>query len=138
MRIAIATDDGRTVGQHFGRARMYAVVTVQDGGVTSLQIRDKPAPHWLGSRLSDDAPGSADHGTDPATAAKHAGMFEPIGDCDYLIAGGMGRGAYDHAMAAGIHPIVTSLEDIDQAARDCAAGRLVDGGAHAQRERGGP
>jgi predicted Fe-Mo cluster-binding NifX family protein len=138
MRIAIATDDGTTIGQHFGRARMYAVLTVQDGGITSRQIRDKPAPHWLGSRVPDDTPAGVDHGTDPGAVAKHAGMFETIGDCDYLIAGGMGRGAYDHATGAGIRPIVTSLKDIDQAAMDCAAGRLVDGGAHAQREPSGP
>ena len=36
-----------------------------------------------------------------------------------MIAGGMG--AYDHATAAGIHPIVTSLVDIDEAAIECAA-----------------
>ena len=53
-------------------------------------------------------------------------MFEAIRDCDRLIAGGMGRGAYDHATAAGIRPIVTSLEEIEQAAIECAAGRLVD------------
>jgi len=131
VRIAIATDDGRTIGRHFGRARMYAVLTVQDGSVTSRQLRDKSAPHWLtpdpahGAPASDE-PGTSEHGTDPASAAKHAGMFESIVDCDCLIAGGMGRGAYDHATAAGIRPIVTSLQDIDQAAVDCAAGRLVD------------
>ncbi len=131
MRIAIATDDGRTIGRHFGRARMYAVLTVQDGAVTSRQLRDKSAPHWLAPDPAHGVPddggrGTGEHGTDPAAAAKHAGMFEAIVDCDCLIAGGMGRGAYDHATAAGIRPIVTSLEDIDQAAIDCAAGRLVD------------
>jgi len=131
VRIAIATDDGRTIGRHFGRARMYAVLTVQDGSVTSRQLRDKSAPHWLtpdpahGAPASDE-PGTSEHGSDPVDAAKHAGMFEAIRDCDRLIAGGMGRGAYDHATAAGIRPIVTSLEDIEQAAIECAAGRLVD------------
>jgi predicted Fe-Mo cluster-binding NifX family protein len=126
VRIAIATDDGRTIGRHFGRARMYAVLTVHEGGVTSRQLRDKSAPHWLASRPPDDLPAGREHGTDPAAAEKHAEMFDPIRDCDCLIAGGMGRGAYDHAKAAGIRPVVTSLEDIDQAAIECAAGRLVD------------
>jgi predicted Fe-Mo cluster-binding NifX family protein len=126
MMIAIATDDGRTIGRHFGRARMYAVLTVQDGSVTSRQLRDKSAPHWLTPEPPDDPRTVTEHGTGPEAAAKHTGMFEAIGDCACVIAGGMGRGAYDHATAAGIRPIVTSLEDIDQAAIDCAAGRLVD------------
>ncbi len=46
--------------------------------------------------------------------------------CAARIAGGMGRGAYDHATGAGIDPIVTSLIDIDEAAIECAAGSLVD------------
>lgn len=131
VRIAIATDDGRTIGRHFGRARMYAVLTVQDGRVISREVRDKSAPHWLTPDPVPEAPdrggqGTGEHGTDHVAAAKHAGMFGAIGDCDCLIAGGMGRGAYDHAMAAGIRPIVTSLEDIEQAAIACGAGRLVD------------
>jgi predicted Fe-Mo cluster-binding NifX family protein len=131
VRIAIATDDGRTIGRHFGRARMYAVLTVQDGAVTSRQLRDTSAPHWLTPAPLHGAPdrgepGAGGHGTDPDSAAKHAGMFAAIGDCDYLIAGGMGRGAHDHATAAGIRPIVTSIESIEQAAIECAAGRLRD------------
>jgi hypothetical protein len=50
VRMAVATDDGRAIGRHFGRARMYAVLTVQDGAVTSRQLRDKSAPHWLATR----------------------------------------------------------------------------------------
>jgi predicted Fe-Mo cluster-binding NifX family protein len=131
VKIAIATDDGKTISRHFGRARMYAVLTVQDGTVVSRELRDKSAPHWLAPAPADRAPqggehGTAEHGTDPAAAARHAGMFEAVSDCDCLIAGGMGRGAYDHATAAGIRPIVTSLDDIEQAAIDCAAGRLLD------------
>jgi hypothetical protein len=53
-------------------------------------------------------------------------MLASIGDCAVLIAGGMGRGAYDHASALGIRPIVTSLRDVDAAAVECAAGRIVD------------
>jgi len=131
VRIAIATDDGRTIGRHFGRARMYAVLTVQNGSVTSRELRDKSAPHWQTPDPVRGVPkggehGPGEHGTDQASGAKHAGMFETIGDCDCLIAGGMGRGAHDHATAAGIRPIVTSLEDIERAAIDCAAGRLRD------------
>ena len=34
MKIAAVTDDGKTISAHFGRARYYVVVTVEDGKVT--------------------------------------------------------------------------------------------------------
>ena len=30
MKIAIITDDGKTISQHFGRANYYAVVTIDN------------------------------------------------------------------------------------------------------------
>ncbi len=53
-------------------------------------------------------------------------MFASISDCEVMIAGGMGKGAHDHAIAAGLRPLVTSLSDIDEAAVACAAGHLAD------------
>jgi hypothetical protein len=42
----------------------------------------------------------------------------------------MGQGAYDRIAANGIRPIVTDLRDVDEAAIECAAGRIVD---HSER-----
>jgi hypothetical protein len=38
----------------------------------------------------------------------------------------MGQGAYDRMRANGIKPILSDLRDVDQAAIECAAGRIVD------------
>jgi predicted Fe-Mo cluster-binding NifX family protein len=131
VKIAVATDDGKTISRHFGRARMYAVLTVRGGAVTSREIRTKSAPHWrdndhAGATLPTGGHGESAHGTDPESAAKHTGMFAAIRDCECVIAGGMGRGAYDHAVEAGLRPFVTSVEDIDLVAVLCAGGRLAD------------
>lgn len=128
MKIAVVTDDGQTISRHFGRAGVYAVLTVQDGAIVSRELRGKSAPHWLaGAPHEDEAEGEGDaHGTSPASRGKHLAMLAAIGDCAAVIAGGMGRGAYDHAAAVGIRPIITSLRDIDEAVIECAAGRIVD------------
>jgi predicted Fe-Mo cluster-binding NifX family protein len=126
MRIAVVTDDDQTISRHFGRARKYAVLTVEDGVIVSRELRDKSAPHWQAGRPHEEEEEGQAHGTGPAARGKHREMLEAIVDCAALIAGGMGRGAYDHAAAAGIRPIVTSLRDVDEAAIECAAGRLVD------------
>jgi len=40
-KIAIATDDGKTITSHFGRAKSYKVVTIADSKVVAEELRDK-------------------------------------------------------------------------------------------------
>jgi predicted Fe-Mo cluster-binding NifX family protein len=123
MKIAIVTDDGKSISAHFGRARAYAVITVEAGSIVGRELRPKSAPHL-------DAPShpeSADGGHDsPAAHERHDQMIAPIADCACLIARGMGRGAYDRITAAGIRAIVTDLVDPDEAALACADDRIVN------------
>jgi predicted Fe-Mo cluster-binding NifX family protein len=120
MKIAIVTDDGQSVSPHFGRARAYLVITLEEGEVTGQEVRPKSAPHLDGgaSHREDDSHDS------PAAHARHDQMIEPIADCTHVIARGMGRGAYDRMAAAGIQAIVTDVVDADEAARTFADGRL--------------
>lgn len=126
MKIAVVTDDGTTISRHFGRAGKYAVLTVEDGVIVSRELRDKAAPHWQAERPHDDEGKREVHGTGPAAQEKHLAMLAGILDCAVMIAGGMGRGAYDQARAAGIRPVVTSIRDVDEAAIACAADRIAD------------
>ena len=121
MKIAIVTDDGQSISAHFGRARSYAVLTVTDGVVVERELRPKVAPHLDPQTAHDNADTSHDG---PAAHARHDQMIAPISDCSCVIAGGMGRGAYDRISAAGIRPMVTDLRVPDEAAIACADGRL--------------
>ena len=40
MKIAVITDDGKAISQHFGRAQYYLVATVENGQITNP--RDAP------------------------------------------------------------------------------------------------
>ena len=53
-------------------------------------------------------------------------MAEAISDCDALICGGMGRGAYQSMETFGIKPIVTKIEGIDEAVNAYLEGTLKD------------
>jgi len=120
MKIALVTDDGATISAHFGRARAYVAITVEDGAIIQREIRPKSAPHQEGARHGGDQ-GSHDG---PAAHARHDEMIAPVSDCAYLVARGMGRGAYERISAAGLRPIITDLVDPDEAALECAAGRI--------------
>lgn len=59
MKIAFITDDDRTISAHFGRARYYAVLTVEDGKVTAREQRPKLGHAQFSAQESPDAHGEA-------------------------------------------------------------------------------
>ena len=128
MKIAIVTEDGETISQHFGRAPYYMVYTVENGQITSREKRNKAGHHTAGTQGCHEDPGCHEgkHGMDAASQAKHAGMLANILDSQVLIAGGMGYGAYDSLAASGIEPIITDVEGIDEAVRIYLEGKLVN------------
>jgi predicted Fe-Mo cluster-binding NifX family protein len=126
MKIAVITEDGNSISQHFGRAPYYLVVTVEEGRIIDRQLRDKVGhAHFVDEPHDADPPGQP-HGTGPAAQSRHARMAEALADCDVLICGGMGYGAYESMRARGIRPIVTDLESIDEAVAACVEDRIVD------------
>jgi len=95
MKIAVVTEDGNTISQHFGRAPYYQVLTIEDGKIVHKEQRDK-AGHstFAGHDEEHLAPGER-HGFDAGAQARHASMMGNIIDCQVLIARGMGWGAYE-------------------------------------------
>jgi predicted Fe-Mo cluster-binding NifX family protein len=51
-------------------------------------------------------------------------MMSNIADCQVLLAGGMGWGAYESLKSRGIETIVTDVESIDEAVTLYLAGKL--------------
>lgn len=107
MKLAIVTDDHRTISAHFGRAAYYEIFTIEDGSVkgqhsvqkTNHQHVNPDEPHQEGHSHNHD----------------HASMLEPILDCDVLITRGMGRGAYNALKSRGIEPVITDIPEIAKA-----------------------
>ena len=93
-------------------------ITVEGGKIVSHEKRDKmghnqfSGEHARGSAWSRPARG---HGFDTAAQDRHARMATAIGDCEVLLARGMGAGAYESMKQANIRPVVTDVADIDQA-----------------------
>lgn len=127
MKIALITDDGRSISQHFGRANYYAVLTVENGQIVAREMRDKLSHTHFANEAHTHVEGeSTRHGFDPASQSRHGRMAEAIVDCEALICRGMGAGAYESMKERGIRPVVTDMPGIDEAALAYADGRLVD------------
>lgn len=126
MKIAVITDDGKTISQHFGRAPYYQVVEIINGEVVDREMRDKIGHSQFSHREQRHVDPEKGSGTDPASHSKHERMAEVISDCDALICGGMGRGAYQSMETFGIKPIVTKIENVDEAIEAYLKGNLKD------------
>lgn len=132
MKIAVVTEDGISISQHFGRAPYYVVVAVEDGKVVSKELRDKlghaqfAAEHEEEHQPASQQNDSRGHGFDAAAQTRHARMAAAIQDCDLLLARGMGAGAYSSLAQAGIRPIVTDIPTIDEAVQAVLRGDIVD------------
>ncbi|MBA7544276.1 hypothetical protein ES705_36628 [subsurface metagenome] len=115
MKIAAITEDGTTISQHFGRAPLYLVVTVEDGKIVNKETRAKTGHRTFAAQQSPHLIPGERHGYDTGSQAKHRSMAETISDCQVLLAGGMGWGAYESMQSYNIEPIVTDVKSIDEA-----------------------
>jgi len=128
MKIALVTDDGITISQHFGRATKYAVYTLDETKIIHRELRDKIGHHQFVQEESahlqqNDARG---HGYGSHAEDKHQRMFANIQDCEIVIGRGMGRGAYQGMLQAGLKPIVTDIAEIEAAAQAVLDGSIID------------
>lgn len=123
MKIAITTDDGKTISSHFGRAQYYLVVALENGLETYREMRPKLGHAQFTDESPADIPGQP-HGMDPASQSRHIRMTAAIQDCQALLAGGMGTGVFQNLKEIGITPVLTDVREIEQAIAAYLRGEL--------------
>ncbi len=128
MKIAIVTNNGSTVSQHFGRAPYYKIFETEDHKIKKTSLRGRRTGHFApggiqhNHGLTDSHEEGHGHGID--AQGRHASMVEELADCQVLIAGGMGKGAYENFRSAGLEVILTNYQDIEDAVEAYINGRL--------------
>jgi predicted Fe-Mo cluster-binding NifX family protein len=125
MKIAVITDDGTNISRHFGRAPFYAVFTIEDGEIVKREMRDK-----MGHQQFVHEEGLVDehgrHGFGPGSQERHTSMAQAITDCEVLLCGGMGWGAFESMKQAGLKTVVTDITDIANAVQAYLDGTIVE------------
>jgi len=113
VRVAVVTDDGKTVSRHFGSSTQYIVYEIHSGAIKGRETRPKAAhgPGVLGTH---------DH------ASMHEKMLSNVKDCEALIAGGMGSPMYEAIKESGIRPFLTEIVSAEDAVRAYLQGTLDD------------
>jgi predicted Fe-Mo cluster-binding NifX family protein len=126
MKIAFATDDGKIISSHFGRASHYMVVTIENGQLTQHEMREKLGHNHFANEPHQSHDENQPHGFDSVSQNRHVQMAEIIRDCEVMVCKGMGRGAYESMRTMNIRPLVTDINDVDEAAIAYANGQIVD------------
>lgn len=124
LKIAVVSDNETTISQHFGRAPYYIIMTLENGKVVKQEKFERGASGTCACGHGGHEEHPASHGADSESAAKHNRMVDPIADCQVLIAGGMGYGAYQALKSRNLQVFITAESSIQKAVELFAAGKL--------------
>jgi predicted Fe-Mo cluster-binding NifX family protein len=125
MKIAVVSDNETTISQHFGRAPYYIIQTVENGKVVKKEKFERGAAGTCAcGHTEEGGHHHGSHGGDPESDVKHNRMVDPIADCQVLIAGGMGYGAYQALKSRNLQVFITAESSIQKAVELFSIGKL--------------
>ena len=125
IKIAIPTDDGTTISRHFGRAKAFLIVTLENNEIVDQELRALPE----GSECDHDHDHDHhdhDHGHHHGGGnhSAHMAKFEYVQDCQFLIGGGMGQPAIQRLNAMGIQVALTDHKHIEDLLEEVKTGQV--------------
>lgn len=119
MKIAVVSNDQNTVSQHFGRSKYFIIYEVENGEVKNVEIRQRHVIH----HSHHEQGGFYGH---HHNSNDHDAMIAEMSDCQVLIAGGMGYGAYNRIIFHGINVLITDEKDAKLAVEKFLKGTLIN------------
>ncbi len=129
IKIAIPTSDGKTIFRHFGQARAFLVVTLENGELIHQELREMPDAggdehHHHHDHSHHDHGHGQGRGLGMGGNPAHAAKFDYIADCQYLIGGGMGQSAVQRLQNMGIQVALTDHKNIDDLLEEVKTGQV--------------
>jgi len=116
MKIAIPSNDKVTISSHFGRTKGFMICEIKNGKIIQKEYKENTfTGHAHGSHHDE----GHEHGNH-----SHNGIFDAIGDCTAVIAGGMGQRLYNDFENRNIQIFVTREVNIDKALQLYIDGKL--------------
>jgi len=111
MKIAVTSQNRRTVTSHAGRCRRFWIYAVEEGAVAGRELLDLPREQSFHESRARDP--------------------HPLDGIDALISQGMGEGLIRRLAGMGARGYLTDESDPDGAVRLLLDGLLTEGAGHA-------
>ena len=115
MKIAIASDDEKTISSHFGRTRGFVIFEVENANIKGREYRLNDFTGHARNRM----------GIAPAVESQ-VPIIEALADCNAVISHGMGRKIYGYLKQANIEAVITDETDVRKALELYIGGNLKD------------
>jgi predicted Fe-Mo cluster-binding NifX family protein len=124
MKIAVASDDGVSIAQHFGRSAGFIIFELEGGKPLRRDVRPNSFTH---AAVSGDCAEGEHHHAEHAHS--HDTIVEALADCSAILCGGMGRRAAQDLAASGIQPVAVGAGVApEEAVAAFLSGELASGG----------
>ncbi len=105
MKVAVASDDGKTIAEHFGRTQGFIIYDISEKGeIVSKTYRQNNHTHHMQGHHDDHT-----HGHD------HGPILGLLKDVQAAVSRGMGRRILYDLDNAGIKPFIVTVTDADEA-----------------------
>ena len=119
MRIAIPTNDGTSISEHFGRSAAFLIFEAENGQIKSREMKTNGAQH-------SHAQGNCTGGSAGSAQHSHQGILSALDGCEIVICAGMGQRAAEALKAGGVTQIVvTAVGPAEEAVSTYLAGKLI-------------
>lgn len=117
MKIAVPTNDGTSISEHFGRSAAFLIFETENGQIKSRAMKANGAHHGQGG---------CDHHSTANKAHSHAGILAALRGCEVVICAGMGSRAAEALKAGGVTEIVvTTAGPAEEIVSAYLAGKLT-------------
>jgi len=122
-KIAIPTDDGKTISRHFGQARALLIVTLDNGEITAQELRELPdsGDH---DHHHHDHDHDHDHHHHEGGNPAHMAKFDYMRDCQVFIGGGMGYPAMQRLQSMGLQVALTDHKYVEDLLEEIKTGQV--------------
>ena len=116
MKIALPTNDGATISEHFGRSASFLIFEIENGQIKSRELKANGMEH-------SHAQGACDHHSAESKPHSHTGILATLDGCEVVICAGMGQRAAEALRGCVTEIVVTTVGPAEEAVSTYLAGK---------------
>jgi predicted Fe-Mo cluster-binding NifX family protein len=117
MKIAVPTNDGTSISEHFGRSAGFIIFDTENGQIKSQEVKSNTAQH-------SHEQGACGHESADHKPHSHAGILAVLDGCQVVICAGMGQRAAEALKASGAEIVITAPAPAQETVTAYLAGKL--------------
>ena len=123
MKIAVASDDGKTIAGHVGKCEMFIVFDINNKEITNVEKRENS----FTIHKNEGHQHHEHHAHQHDGSGRHTGIINGLKDCEYLFCCSGGPGLIDDLKTNGIKTILTDEMEAETAVKLFLEDKLKNG-----------